>query len=527
MVAPVISFLIVILLFFAHRIVIQATPLLHSHVHHHSPSAPRTNGSDLYHSTDQLLSLIRDISARCPHADAEWTVVTSITSGRWRFPLFANLPVMLRQTSKTQRDKLLTVTVTQDAKNRNAARRAGGIVTPRRAVVATFGEHGRELITSELALRILQRLCSESPSDEEDALLKRTELLIIPLVNEQGRRAVEAGNNCSRLNSRDVDLNRNYRRGWGLSDNTTVRAEERSGRAPLSEYEARAVDAIVRRFSPWAYISIHSGEVAVLPPWDGHGKDETINPWVRLAASNIAAAHCGECVVGRASHAFGYKAFGTGVDHMHSERKVPLALTVEVYGGNEAHCSTMFNPQTSAQFEAVMKNWSSLLHTVARIVDAHEIETKPVVSTSVGQGQPGHASFLRDYMHIPETSSDDEYQVHWEMDDGSQLTERQKQLAAAGRPQGQVRSLIHGDSGERNSRSLQRDLLAMTLFAVALPVANALHNTVLGDKLIEISKRWVLSANSSRAAVDDHTSSSTSSIRSTSRKRRKSSSGTV
>lgn len=527
MVAPVIPFLIVNLLFFAHRIVVQATPLLQSHVHHHSTSTPPTNGSDPYHSTDQLLSLIRAISACCPHADAEWAVVTSVTSGRWRFPLFANLPVTLKQTKTTQRDKLLTVTVTHDAKNRNAARRAGGIVTPRRAVVATFGEHGRELITSELALRILQRLCSESPSDENDALLKRTELLMIPLVNEQGRRAVEAGNDCSRLNSRGVDLNRNYRRGWGLSDNTTVRTEERSGSAPLSEYEARAVDAVVRRFAPWAYISIHSGDVAVLPPWDGYGEDETINPWLRLAASNIATAHCGECVVGRASHAFGYKAFGTGVDHMYSERKVPLALTVEVFGGNEAHCSTMFNPQTSAQFEAVMTNWSSLLHTVARIVDAHEIDSKPDVSSIGQQGQPGHASFLHDYVHIPDTSSGDGYQVHWELDDGSQITAERQQLVAAGQPRGRVRSMINGDSGEYKSRSLQRDLLAMTLFAVALPVANALHNTVVGEKLIQISKRWLLPANSSRAAADDHPSSSTSSIRSASRKRRKSNSDTM
>lgn len=52
----------------------------------------------------------------------------------------------------------------------------------------------------------------------------------------------------------------------------------------------------------------------------------------------------------------GYLAHGTATDYMFDRLKVPLSLTWEIYGDNDAHfndCFRMFNPTTREKFDEV------------------------------------------------------------------------------------------------------------------------------------------------------------------------------
>ena len=52
----------------------------------------------------------------------------------------------------------------------------------------------------------------------------------------------------------------------------------------------------------------------------------------------------------------GYLAHGTATDYMYDRLKVPLSLTWEIYGDNDAHfndCFRMFNPTTREKFDEV------------------------------------------------------------------------------------------------------------------------------------------------------------------------------
>lgn len=362
-----------------------------------TPTISKGDNIARYRTTDDLLTAIRSLCSKCAYADTEWTNVKS-------YPLWADRLSADIASFNAVHNSVLTVTLTHAAKERNAIRRAGGSVPVRITTVAVFGEHGRERITSELAYNIIKRVCDSADGGID---LRQYEFVLLPLVNEGGRRIVETGHFCWRLNARGVDLNRNYKQAWGIRDKTTVDEEERCGHAPLSEFEVRAVDAVVQRFDTHAYVSVHSGGVAVLTPWDGNtNADAAIPSWIENAARYIAHTHCGECPVGTALRTFGYRAYGTGVDHMLSIRHVPLALTVEVFGGDDQHCHKMFNPTTYAQFGTVMANWSTVLHTVASILSRHprEIVSKPLDSTS---------QVKQDILRIAASWSHGSYRVDW------------------------------------------------------------------------------------------------------------------
>lgn len=176
---------------------------------------------------------------------------------------------------------------------------------------------------------------------------------------------MEAGDTCHRLNAARVDLNRNYLLEWGRRDPSTSLQEERAGPMPLSEFETRAVDAVVRRVQPRAYLTVHSGDRAILIPWDS---GRAVGGFIQDVARRIALKHCRDCKVGSASALFGYRAYGSGVDHMLGVREVPFACTLEIFGREDKICDRMFNPATMSDFNDVMRNWSGVLETVAREV---------------------------------------------------------------------------------------------------------------------------------------------------------------
>lgn len=107
-----------------------------------------------------------------------------------------------------------------------------------------FGEEGRDLLSSEIAFRIVRRVCgdditistadvsknntnstgnlnsnnlndSNEIADEDSVVLPpRTRIVLVPIANPDGRRISEMGRRCDRTNARDVDIDRNWPSFW-------------------------------------------------------------------------------------------------------------------------------------------------------------------------------------------------------------------------------------------------------------------------------------------------------------------------
>ena len=150
-------------------------------------------------------------------------------------------------------------------------------------VLLNFGEHGRELITSEIALRLLRVLCDPAaradllashdlPVPAVEAALQQIVFKIVPMENVRGRELVEGGALCERKNGRGVDPNRNWAVHWGHKEPDYDPAEEYPGTAPFSEPEPAMLRALTEDFAPHAWINVHSGMEAMFVPYDH--KDE-------------------------------------------------------------------------------------------------------------------------------------------------------------------------------------------------------------------------------------------------------------
>ncbi|KAH7425532.1 hypothetical protein KP509_11G059300 [Ceratopteris richardii] len=236
-------------------------------------------------------------------------------------------------------------------------------------ILLSFGQHGRELITSEVALRLIGILMGEKEPaivDNQKTLmiLQKMIIKIIPLENYNGRKIVETGQLCERKNGRGVDINRNWSIDWGKKEQDFDPAEEYPGSAPFSEPETRIMRDLADSFEPHLWINVHSGMQALFMPYD-HKNDlphpRFMKPMKHLL-QELNQLHCyNSCVIGSGGGSVGYLAHGTATDYMYEALGVPLAFTFEIYGDSEApssDCFRMFNPVSTAMFENVVTNWS-------------------------------------------------------------------------------------------------------------------------------------------------------------------------
>merc|ERR1719502_242838 len=108
-------------------------------------------------------------------------------------------------------------------------------------ILLTFGMHGREYMSSEIALSFLSQLCRKSSRTE--ALLQHAAFKILPLINPSGRSFVTVKQrSCAeqRKNARGVDINRNFDVQFedGSASHMT---EDYRGSAAFSEVETQLV----------------------------------------------------------------------------------------------------------------------------------------------------------------------------------------------------------------------------------------------------------------------------------------------
>jgi len=253
----------------------------------------------------------------------------------------------------------------------------GKAVEPTSRVLINFGEHGREVITTEVSMAFLSALASPGArasilskfdvpayvSSELTDILSRTIIKVIPVENTNGRRMVEHGKLCERKNGRGVDPNRNWGVDWGKKEADYDPNEEYPGKFPFSEPEALLLRDTATRFKPDMFLNIHSGMEAMFVPWD-HRLD--IDYGVNVNATldmlhEINSKFCGEqCAVGSGGKEVGYLAHGTVTDYMHEVVGVPISSTWEIYGDLHADfedCWRMFNPIGVEEKDVVVDQW--------------------------------------------------------------------------------------------------------------------------------------------------------------------------
>ncbi|XP_050214606.1 uncharacterized protein LOC126665755 [Mercurialis annua] len=260
-------------------------------------------------------------------------------------------------------------------------------------ILLSFGQHGRELITSELALRILSILSEEQflPNINLASLnstLDNLVIKVVPVENLNGRRSVEEGHLCERRNGRGVDLNRNWGVDWGKKEKDYNPYEENPGTSAFSEPETQIMRKLALSFDPHIWVNVHSGMEALFMPYDHKNTtpDESHSWHMRSLLGVLNQAHCHErCMIGSGGGSVGYLAHGTATDYMYDIVKVPMAFTFEIYGDGTASpkdCFKMFNPVDLATFNRVLNDWSAAFFAIFRLgpLQLDDTQSKAVTS---------------------------------------------------------------------------------------------------------------------------------------------------
>lgn len=259
-------------------------------------------------------------------------------------------------------------------------------------VLLSFGQHGRELITTELALKIISILSEEELPKEYshtlDNSLEKLVIKVVPVENVNGRKRVEKGELCERRNGRGVDLNRNWSVDWGKKEKDYDPYEENPGTAPFSEPETQIMRRLSMEFEPHIWVNVHSGMEALFMPYDHKNTtpDGLLSQRMKLMLEKLNHLHLNDrCLVGSGGGSVGYLAHGTSTDYMYDVGRVPMAFTFEIYGDPAASskdCFKMFNPTSTNTFNRVLNDWSAVFFTLFSISARQIDEFHPNASAS-------------------------------------------------------------------------------------------------------------------------------------------------
>jgi hypothetical protein len=277
----------------------------------------------------------------------------------------------------------------------------GGRVPPEQQlrVFLNFGEHGRELITCQVAAHLLRWLAGGAAAAARASVdastgggggggggasslaavtsaLQRTVFKLVPMENRGGRVKVEAGELCLRKNGRGVDTNRNWPLHWGFKEADFDPYEEAPGAHPFSEPEASLLRDALAAWQPHAWVNVHSGMRALFMPYDHVAAmpQDAGGDGMRAILASLAASHCTDCVVGSGGASVGYLAHGTATDYIYANMSVPVVMTWEIYGDESAandDCFRMFNPTTRDAHDAVVANWAAACLAVPGTLHLH------------------------------------------------------------------------------------------------------------------------------------------------------------
>lgn len=273
------------------------------------------------------------------------------------------------------------------------ARICSGSANKRLRIMVVCGMHAREMFTSDLcrSWMLYTALSTETRdpvdcTDESEREAAPFDWAFVPIANEAGRDiVVRAHDNdsdpllCHRGNRRGVDLNRNWKtydnkREHPLEKRPHDAKEEDPGVEAFSEAETVLLRDVVKDFSPDLLLSIHTGTVAILTPYDDTLElPSRYGDAVQLANWMAHASRCklakGGCSVGSAGRTL-YISRGTMTDYAYRQNIAGMAFTIEAYLGMDKiqnqikfksprDCFEFFNPPLE-QISPQLRRWHGL-----------------------------------------------------------------------------------------------------------------------------------------------------------------------
>jgi hypothetical protein len=147
------------------------------------------------------------------------------------------------------------------------------------AVLFLGGMHARELAPVEIMVKLIEHLLTQYGKDPViTKLIDTTDINIIPMVNVDGRKVVENGDNWHRKNTHGtgVDLNRNFDSYWNykgldvpsswVNDLKDPNGQSYSGTSPASEPETQAIQNFLKTKKFNMVLDMHAyGEMFMWP----------------------------------------------------------------------------------------------------------------------------------------------------------------------------------------------------------------------------------------------------------------------
>lgn len=207
---------------------------------------------------------------------------------------------------------------------------------PARATTLVIaGIHAMEHVGVATSVALVERAASPASRWRDQRLV------VMPIVNPDGFRAVEAGlargaRRFWRANARGVDLNRNFAVGW--DDRYYLARVARRifapGPAALSEPESRAVDALCERVRPRHAVSLHAfGEWIFLPYAGSRRAPHDLARMEEIArAMTDAQPDRPYRIMQLALRSRLFQARGAEIDHFH-DRHGALSFLIEIGAG--------------------------------------------------------------------------------------------------------------------------------------------------------------------------------------------------
>jgi len=208
-----------------------------------------------------------------------------------------------------------------------------GVEKPKYRTMIVAGEHAREMIGPEIAMNFIKALCGKARAqdlvvDIEEAK-KDTEFIIVVNANPYVRREVEQRDYCKHSNRNNADLNQNFDINFDKVDRSSW--ETTPGKSPFDQPEANALQFVMNKYKPHAYLDLHSGYRGIFLPNQVSDDPEFGMQLQRLIAP-VNEAVC-KCPLGFANKEIGYHTAGSALDYSFSVVKIPFALAMEVYIG--------------------------------------------------------------------------------------------------------------------------------------------------------------------------------------------------
>lgn len=211
------------------------------------------------------------------------------------------------------------------------------------AVLFDAMHHAREVMTSEVALDIVDYLTTNYASDASvKKWMDRYNIWVIPMNNPDGNSKVWGHNSMWRKNTQGgygVDINRNYPYAWNTCNGSSGNkgADDYRGESAGSEPETQAIMALTERIKPVFDISYHSFSQIVIYPYgcSGHhipSEDKEVYEGIgrELASKLVTDSGSGHYRAGT-SYELLYNVDGGSIDWMYDATKT-MAFVIEMNG---------------------------------------------------------------------------------------------------------------------------------------------------------------------------------------------------